>query len=337
MNEDTIENPDSLTDNDSPPTLPTRHTPELDTLFDEDWPEDHRSGVVAVVGRPNVGKSTLINAILGQKVAIVSPKPQTTRKQQLGIYTQPKAQILFVDTPGLHKPQHKLGEYMVDAATQALRDADLILWVIDASVPTHAADLQIAPTIDNARTPVMLALNKIDLVSGEADLSGHLALIEHVAAHRLSALKGQGVAELLADITERMPLGPRYYPVEQVSEVNLRFIAAELVREKLMLHTEQEIPHAIAVEVDEYKERPDGTHYISGIIYVERDTQKGIVIGKGGEMIKRVGSEARAELIALLDAPVYLDLHVKVLKNWRGDESLMKRLGYRIPKDRDDR
>lgn len=335
MSEENNENFPVDVDDESPQLSPD--SPELDTLFEEDWPEDHRSGVVAIVGRPNVGKSTLINAILGQKLAIVSPKPQTTRKQQLGIYTEPHVQILFIDTPGLHKPQHKLGEYMVDMAIQALRDADLILWLLDTSAPPHAGDVQIAPLIANARTPVMLALNKNDLVSAEVDLSAHLALIEHEAAHRVSALTGEGVSTMMADIIERMPLGPRYYPVEQVSEVNLRFIATEIVREKIMLHTEQEIPHAVAVEVDEYKERPDGTHYINAVIYVERESQKGIVIGKGGEMIKRVGSEARTDLIALLDAPVYLDLHVKVLANWRSDDRLMKRLGYRVPKERDDR
>lgn len=310
---------------------------DLDTIFGDDWPEDHRSGVVAVVGRPNVGKSTLINAILGQKIAIVSPKPQTTRKQQLGIYTEPKAQVLFVDTPGLHKPQHKLGEYMVDVATQALRDADLILWLLDVSVPVHPADAQIAPLLRESHTPVMLVLNKIDAAPANVDFEQYTAITEHVAVHHISALNGDGVEALVADIVARMPLGPRYYPVEQVSEVNLRSIAAEMVREKIILHTEQEIPYSVAVDVTEYKERPDGTHYIAATIYVERDTHKGIIIGKGGDMIKRIGSEARTELAALLDAPVYLDLHVKVLKNWRSDEKLMSRLGYRVTRDKEDR
>jgi GTP-binding protein Era len=284
-----------------------------------------------------VGKSTLINAILGQKVAIVSPKPQTTRKQQLGIYTVPDAQLLFVDTPGLHIPQHKLGEYMVEVARQALRDADLILWVLDASAPPGAGETGIAPLLREAGPPIMLALNKADLIPADADLSAHLALAEHLAAHRISALHGEGVPDLLAAIIDEMPYGPRYYPVEQVSEVNLRFLAAEIVREKVMLHTEQEIPHVTAVEVNEYKERPDGAHYINATIYVERDSQKIIVVGKGGSMIKRLGSEARAELEGLLSAPVYLDLHVKVLKNWRGEDGLLKRFGYRIFRERDER
>ncbi len=313
---------------------------DLDTVFDDVLPPDHRSGVVAVVGRPNVGKSTLINRILGQKIAIVSPKPQTTRRQQLGIYTEAKAQILFMDTPGLHTPHHKLGEYMVGVAEEALKDGDIILWVLDISVEPTKEDLQIAELVNKSRgdTPVVLALNKVDLVDTkqrEAHLDLYSKLVNHDAAIMVSATQGDGVSELVDYLREGMPLGPRYYPVDQVSEVNMRFIAAEVIREKIILNTEQEIPYSVAVEVEEYKERSATMTYISATIYVERDSQKGILIGKNGDMIKRLGSEARAELSDMLGTQVYIELRVKVLKNWRMDEDLMRRLGYRLPKKDD--
>ncbi len=312
---------------------------ELDP-FDEKLPEDHRSGVIAVVGRPNVGKSTLINRILGQKIAIVSPKPQTTRKQQLGIYSTEHGQILFVDTPGLHKPQTKLGEFMVQTAEMALKDADVILWVLDVSEEPQAGDKYIAETLTKLRgdTPVVLALNKADALKPEerdAHAAAHKALIEHQDARLISAQNGDGVDELVAYLLEQMPQGPRYYPADQLTEVNMRFVAAEVVREKIILHTEQEIPHSVAVEVVEYKEREKGKHFISAVIYVERDSQKGIIIGKSGAMLKQIGMEARQELRDMLDTDVYLELHVTVQKNWRGDEQFMRRLGYRIAKDQE--
>jgi len=313
---------------------------DLDTVFDDVLPPDHRSGVVAVVGRPNVGKSTLINRILGQKIAIVSPKPQTTRRQQLGIYTEAKAQILFMDTPGLHTPHHKLGEYMVGVAEEALKDGDVILWVLDISVEPTKEDRQIAELVNKSRgnTPVVLALNKVDLVNAkklEAHRDLYSELVESEAAILVSAVQGDGVTELVDYLRESMPLGPRYYPVDQVSEVNMRFIAAEVIREKIILNTEQEIPYSVAVEVEEYKERSDTMTYVNATIYIERDSQKGILIGKNGDMIKRIGSEARAELAEMLGTQVYIELRVKVLKNWRMDEDLMRRLGYRLPKKED--
>jgi GTP-binding protein Era len=307
---------------------------DLGDVFEEDWPEDHRSGIIAVVGRPNVGKSTLINRILNQKIAIVTDKPQTTRKQQLGIYTVPEGQILFVDTPGLHKPQHKLGEYMVDVAEQALKDADLILWLLDISALPTGADRHIAETVKRLRgnTPVVLALNKVDQVQGDVDFHDHTALIEHNQAIQVSALNGTNVDTLLTQLLSLLPFGPRYYPADQVSEVNLRFIAAETIREKIILNTEQEIPYSVAVEIDSYKDRDDNLTYISAVIYVERDSQKGIIIGRHGQMIKRLGIEAREELSEIIGTKVYLDLRVKVLRNWRRNEGFMRRLGYRFPK-----
>ena len=311
----------------------------LDSVFEDNLPEDHRSGVIAIVGRPNVGKSTLINRVLGQKIAAVSPKPQTTRRRQLGIYTTDAAQVLFIDTPGLHAPQHRLGEYMVKNAEAAFRDADLILLLLDVSHPPEAGDRHLADTIARLRggTPVLLALNKVDQLSDkhrESNIDAHKALIPHEKAFLISALEGAGVDEMMGDLVGRLPRGPRYFPVDQLSEVNMRFIAAEIIREKVMLHTEQEVPHSVAVLVDSFRERSDELTYISATIYVERESQKGIIIGKGGEMIKTIGSEARAELREMLGTDVYLDLHVKVLKNWRSDEKLMQRLGYRV-QDRD--
>lgn len=309
----------------------------LNSIFDENWPEDHRSGVVAIIGRPNAGKSTLINRILGQKIAIVTPKPQTTRKQQLGIYTTEQAQILFTDTPGIHDPHHKLGEYMNTTAQEALRDADVIVWILEANSPPHKEDKYIASLLESldGTKPIIMALNKGDLLLGETDLSAHKALVKHDAAYVISAIDGTGVPDLLAHVTSLLPLGPRYYPVDQVSEVNLRFIASEVIREKIILNTEQEIPHSVAVEVDSFKEGEDRTT-ISAIIYVERDTQKGIVIGKRGQMIKTIGTAARQELMTMFDQSIHLDLRVKVLKNWRKDEKLMKRMGYRVFKDDED-
>ncbi len=311
---------------------------DLDSVFDDSQPEDHRSGLIAVVGRPNVGKSTLINGILGQKIAIVTPKPQTTRQQQLGIYTEDGGQILFMDTPGLHKPHHKLGEFMVGVAEEAVRDADLILWVLDISVEPQDADRYIAETINRLRgdTPVILALNKIDLVNDatrEAHLILYSNLVDNEAAIMVSALEGIGIKELVTYLMEGLPPGPRYYPADQVSEVNMRFIAAEVIREKIILNTEKEIPYSVAVEVTEFKERSETMTYINAIIYVERESQKGIIVGKGGAMIKKIGSEARTELADSLGTQIYLDLHVKALKNWREDENLMRRLGYRVPKN----
>ena len=303
----------------------------------QDWPAQHRSGYVAVVGRPNVGKSTLINTILGQKIAIVTPRPQTTRRSQLGILTSEAAQLIFVDTPGLHQPHHRLGQHMVRAANDALRDADVLLWLLDVSRPPRDEDRSIADTISRRRdaAPVVLALNKADLLTQAPDDetgAEHRALVSHVHATLLSALNNEGVPELVTLLRGMLPLGPRFFPADQVSEVNLRFIAAEVVREKVMLATSQEIPHAVAVEIEEYVERSARQTYISATLYVERDSQKGILVGKRGSMIRELGRAARLELEAMLATKIYLELRVKVHRNWRKDDDFMRRLGFRIPR-----
>lgn len=300
---------------------------------------DH-SGFVAVVGKPNVGKSTLMNRILGEKIAIVSPKPQTTRLRQLGIYTHGKVQVVFVDTPGVHQPRHKLGEFMVEVATQALQDADAVLFVVDLNQMPDDEDRRVAQLLQEvqagtANPQVVLALNKLDRIAA-ADVTTHTdayrALVPGAGWTALSAVTGNGVADLLQRVIAKLPPGPQFFPEDQLSDTALRDIAAEIIREKVLLNTEQEVPHSVAVEIEEFKERSATLTYIGASVYVERDSQKGILIGKGGSMLKKISSEARAELETLIGTQVYLELRVKVLKNWRRDEEALRRLGYRIRK-----
>ncbi len=297
-----------------------------------DVPPDHRSGFVAVVGRPNVGKSTLMNAVLGQKVAIVSPRPQTTRNRIAGILTREDCQIVFIDTPGIHKPKHKLGEFMVDEARKALPDADLALWVVDVSKLPRRDDERVAAVLRDQPLPVILAMNKIDITPPDrllAHAEAYRALVPSIVEDiAVSALKHQGVDALVDMIREHLPPGPRYYPPDQVSDIQERFLAAELIREKALLYLQEEVPHAVAVDLQEFEARESGVIYIFARIFVERESQKGILIGKGGAMIKKIGQEARKEIEAALGRKVFLDLHVKVKPKWRRNPAELRRLGY---------
>lgn len=297
-------------------------------------PADFRSGFAALIGRPNAGKSTLLNQVLGQKVAIVSDKPQTTRTKIQGIYTDETMQVVFFDTPGIHKPKHKLGDFMNKEAADTFGDVDIICYLADASLPFGGGEAYICQRLAEVRKPVLLLLNKIDLVDEE-----QLAAIGRIFREKLpqaaltlpiAALTGEGVAELLAALRERLPMGPRYYDEEQVTDQPERQIMAEIIREKVFLNTREEIPHAAAVKLSQYKRRENGMLYLEAYIYVERDSQKGIIIGKGGSMLRQIGSAARQEIEGLFgEEQVFLELRVKVKKDWRDDDMLLKSFGYR--------
>lgn len=299
---------------------------EQENNVDQDLPEEtmqrpHRAGFVAVVGRPNVGKSTLINRLVGQKVAITSSKPQTTRVNQLAILTIPGVQMVFVDTPGIHEPGHALGERMVREAQESLLDADIVLCLMDATRPPHEEDrIAVDAAVRRSKAPKILGLNKSDLLprpTPRQNLDAYAGLTQWDGILLFSAVTGEGVGDLYDVLLEHLPENPPYYDEDEVTQTNARDIAAEMIREQVLRHTHEEIPHSVAVVVEEYKERENGRLYVSATVYVERDSQKGIVIGRGATMLKTIGAAARAEIETMADAPVYLDLHVKVRKNWR--------------------
>lgn len=293
--------------------------------------ENYKSGFVAVIGRPNVGKSTLMNNLIGQKVAIMSDKPQTTRNKIMGVLTQKDAQIIFIDTPGIHKPKHKLGEYMVKEAEGSLREVEVILFVVDVTAEMGAGERYILDNLANARTPVILVVNKIDRIEKPKlfpIIEKYTAAFNFAAVVPISALDQTNFDGLVAEIKNYLEPGPQYYPEDMITDQPERLVIAELIREKVLHLTKEEIPHAILVDIEEIVTRANEDLYVRAVIYVERDSQKGIVIGAGGRLLKDIGRMARADIENLLGSKVYLDLWVKVKKDWRNRANVLKSFGF---------
>lgn len=291
----------------------------------------HKSGFIAVIGRPNVGKSTLINTLIGQKIAIMSDKPQTTRNRILCILTQEDAQIVFLDTPGIHKPKHKLGEYMVKSAEGTLKEVDAILFVVDATEKMGPGEYYILERLQSTCKPVILVVNKLDLIEREQALpiiSHYTSKYSFAGVVPISAAEKMNLDSLLTEVKKYLPEGPQYYPEDMITDQPERLIVAELVREKALQLTRDEVPHAIAVDVDEMTTRPNDDVYIRATIYVERDSQKGIIIGAKGAMLKEIGARARADIQTLLGSKVFLDLWVKVKKDWRDRDGVLRNFGF---------
>lgn len=293
--------------------------------------KQHKSGFVAVIGRPNVGKSTLINHLIGQKIAIMSDKPQTTRNRILCVLTQPDAQIVFLDTPGVHKPLHKLGEYMANTVENTLKEVDAILFVVDVTEKFGAGERFIIDHLKATKRPVILIINKIDRVKNEDILpiiANYAAQYDFAGVVPISAKNKLNLDHILSEVKKYLPEGPEYYPEDMVTDQPERLIVAEMVREKVLELTRDEVPHAVAVDVDEMATRSKGDVYIRATIYVERDSQKGIVIGGHGSMLREIGQRARHDIEVLLGAKVYLDLWVKVRKDWRNRDAILKSFGF---------
>jgi GTP-binding protein Era len=296
-------------------------------------PEGHKSGFVALAGRPNVGKSTLLNRLMGQQIAAVSPRPQMTRQKQLGILTLPEAQIIFIDTPGLHIPIHKLGEYMNAEARETLRDCDLILMLFDLNYAPSKDDEQVVEIVNSFKqeTEVLAALNKVDQLD-ERELSERLeqfvALIPETPTLTISATTGENLDELMDAILDRLPEGPRFYAPETITDTYERDIAADMIRAAALEYLREEVPYSVAVRIDAYTEREEHGAYIEATIFVERESQKGILIGQGGKMLKRIGTWARRAIETVTGRKVYLRLRVKVLPGWRNDDNALQRFGF---------
>ena len=294
--------------------------------------ENFKSGFVALVGRPNVGKSTLMNHLIGQKIAITSEKPQTTRNRIQTVYTDKRGQIIFLDTPGIHKAKNKLGQFMVNVAEGTLNEVDVIMWLVEPTTYIGAGEQHIAELLSKVKTPVILAINKIDTVKDEEIIAKAIDTYKNVCPFAeivpVSALRNQNTDKMTELLFQYLPYGPQYYDEDTVTDQPMRQIAAELIREKALRLLQDEIPHGIAVTIEQMKERDNGIFDIEATIVCERDSHKGIIIGKGGAMLKRIGSQARREIENLMGAKVNLQLWVKVRKEWRDSELYMKNYGY---------
>ncbi len=293
---------------------------------------EFKSGFVAIIGRPNVGKSTFMNKVLGQKVAIMSDKAQTTRNKIQGVLTTEQSQIIFIDTPGIHKPKHMLGDYMMKVAKNTLREVDAIMFMVNVEESIGRGDEFIIELLKNNRTPIFLVLNKIDKIHPDElikEIEKYKDLLPFAEIVPISALQGNNVDHLVKVIEGYMPEGPMYYPKDQISDHPEEFIVAELIREKALHLTSQEIPHAIGVQVEKMVKESEERVHIEATIYIERDSQKGIIIGKQGSMLKKIGQLARKDIEMLLGSKVYLELWVKVQKDWRNKPNFIRQIGYR--------
>ena len=293
-----------------------------------------RAGFVAIAGKPNVGKSTLMNALIGAKISVVSRRPQTTRNEIKGILTRPDCQIVFVDMPGLIQPRDRFNEHLLEAATRALEDADLLYHLVEPDDPAPLGE-GVATALEAVKCPKFLVINKIDLFTSAKNLPTaalHTIAPGYDEVFRISALNREGLSELFERTVARLPLHPPYFDEDDLTDRDERFLAAEIVREKLFELTGQEVPYSIATQTDEFQERPDRKHFIRVLIFVERESQKKLVVGREGRVLKKAGELARADIEALIDHPVYLELWVKVRKNWRKNEAELQRLGYAVPK-----
>ena len=293
---------------------------------------EFKSGFVAIIGRPNVGKSTFMNKVLGQKVAIMSDKAQTTRNKVQGVLTTEQSQIIFIDTPGIHKPKHMLGDYMMKVAKNTLREVDAILFMVNVEESIGRGDEFIIELLKNNRTPIFLVLNKIDKIHPDElikEIEKYKDLLPFAEIVPISALQGNNVDHLVKVSERYMTEGPMYYPKDQISDHPEEFIVAELIREKALHLTSQEIPHAIGVQVEKMVKESEERVHIEATIYIERESQKGIIIGKQGSMLKKIGQLARKDIEMLLGSKVYLELWVKVQKDWRNKPNFIRQIGYR--------